>query len=389
MAAGVRNSKERRVTAVDESRAAGVVALALRDPSGAAQLPATLDGAALVAAASEHRVLVLLGWTLRAAGALDAWPAEFRDRFRAAERSAAALDCARQVELRRVLSALDAAGTRTLLLKGAALAYTDYPAPHLRTRTDTDLLIRAADVTAADETLAALGYVRQQETSGKLVTYQSHYVWRDQYGILHPLDVHWKISDRQALANTLSFDELWDTRIEIPALGQLAATASAEHALVIALVHRAGHHPGSRDLLWIYDIHLLAGRLDEGTLQRIQAVAIDRGLGRIACEGLMHAHEWFHTTNAKALADAVIAAAMHAPAAPWWHPTCQADVLNLDLQALPTWRARASLLREHLFPSSSYMRSKYGIRSSVLLPPLYVWRIIAGAPGWLHRGEPR
>jgi len=47
---------------------------------------------------------------------------------------------ARVVELREVLAALAGAGLPVLLLKGAALAYTLYPEPHLRDRSDTDLL---------------------------------------------------------------------------------------------------------------------------------------------------------------------------------------------------------------------------------------------------------
>ena len=55
----------------------------------------------------------------------------------------------------------------------------------------------------------------------------------------------------------------------------------------------------------------------------------------------------------------------------------QTDLLRHDLQALPTWRARWQLVREHLFPASSYMRAKYGVRSNLLLPALYSWRVVA------------
>jgi len=44
-----------------------------------------------------------------------------------------------------MVAALGAAGVRVVLFKGAALAYTHYPAPHLRVRADTDLLVTAED----------------------------------------------------------------------------------------------------------------------------------------------------------------------------------------------------------------------------------------------------
>jgi hypothetical protein len=57
--------------------------------------------------------------------------------------------------------------------------------------------------------------------------------------------------------------------------------------------------------------------------------------------------------------------------------------LRSDLRALPDWRARARLLQEHLFPSVMYMRARYGVQSNVLVPALYLWRIVRGAPKWL------
>ena len=147
-----------------------------------------------------------------------------------------------------VLDALAASAIGTLTFKGAALAHQYYPAPQLRARADTDLLVAADDVAALDQTLGSLGYTRQQETSGQLVSYQSHYDKQDRAGVFHAFDVHWKVSNRQAFADCFSFDELWERRIPIPALGVHAATVSRVDALILALVHRAAHHPGSRDL---------------------------------------------------------------------------------------------------------------------------------------------
>ena len=51
-------------------------------------------------------------------------------------------------------------------------------------------------------------------------------------------------------------------------------------------------------------------------------------------------------------------------------PWTQAGVLRLDLGALPSWQARGRLMREVLFPSTAYMRARYGVRSNLLLPGL-------------------
>jgi len=292
----------------------------------------------------------------------------------------------RHSELMRVLAELASAGVRVLPFKGAALAHTHYPAPHVRVHADTDLLVAARDVPILEEVLARLGYIRPPETSGRLVSYQSHYGRTDHHGVIHPVDVHWKISNIQSLADRFTFEELWESRVPVPALGSSAFTIDGVHALLLALIHQAGHHPGSRDLLWIYDLHLIANRLTPEGRRQVQALAADRGLGQIASDGLARARASFGTCAIDLSPDALrdrpahqegAAAVIHGP----WR---QVDVLRLDLDALPSWRARARLIREHLFPSASYMRARYGVRSNLLLPALYVWRALLGAPKWLR-----
>ncbi|HET6955859.1 MAG TPA: nucleotidyltransferase family protein [Vicinamibacterales bacterium] len=368
--------------------ATAIITQGLRRPEIAPSTSADAD--ALVTAASHHRVLVLLGSTLRAAGSLDRWPRPFVDAFHLSERRSTVIDCLRQAELTRVLDALAASAIRVLIFKGAALAHLYYPAPQQRARADTDLLMSADDVAALDRTLALMGYSQQPETSGQLVSYQSHYVKEDRAGVFHALDVHWKVSNRQAFADCVSFEELWDRRIPIPALGVHAATASRVDALILALVHRAAHHPGSRDLLWIYDLHVLAEAMTGEEVQRFADLAGSRGLDGIAREGLTLARDWYGTRAADTMMAAIDQQPVrrNAPSAPR-RGSSQTDLLRHDLQALPSWRARWRLVAEHLFPAPSYMRAKYGVRSSVLLPALYTWRVVAGAPKWLRRGATR
>ncbi len=224
--------------------ATAIITRGLRSPNIPPSAPAEMDAAALVAAASHHRVLVLLGSVLRATGSLDQWPCEFVDAFRLAERAAIVVDCLRRVELPRVLDALAASAIGTLTFKGAALAHLYYPAPHLRARADTDLLVAAADVAALDQTLAGLGYTRQQETSGQLVSYQSHYDKQDRAGVFHAFDIHWKVSNRQAFADRFSFEELWERRIAVPALGVHAVTVSRVDAADPRAPASGGPSPG-------------------------------------------------------------------------------------------------------------------------------------------------
>jgi hypothetical protein len=368
--------------------ASAIVGRALVDPAGWAHASAGVDVAPLIEAAVRHRILLLLGWTLRAAGRLHDSPPEFVETFQRAERAAVIEDVVRHTELVHVLEELRAAGVRALLFKGAALAHRHYPAAYLRVRADTDLLVPATDLPMLERVLGRLGYVHPAETSGRLVSYQCHCHKIDRHGIAHAFDVHWKISNLQVLADRFSWEELWRGRVGIEALGSSAVTADDVHALLLALVHRAGHHPGSHNLLWIYDLHVLASRLRPEEMTQFQEMAAARGLGQVAAEGLALARDRFGNRAADAVIDALRArrgggrqdVAMLEQGS--W---TQARVLRLDLDALPNWRARGRLIREHLVPPASYMRARYGVESNVLLPGLYFWRALAGAPKWLRR----
>ena len=54
-----------------------------------------------------------------------------------------------------------------------------------------------------------------------------------------------------------------------------------------------------------------------------------------------------------------------------------------DLAALPTWGSRARLVRQHAFPSASYMRGTYAPGSRLPLMVLYVIRALRGARKWM------
>jgi hypothetical protein len=368
--------------------AAAIVGRALVDPAGALRAALGIDAPSLIAAASRHRVLLLLGWTLRAGGALDDWPTEFIDAFQRAERAAVIGDALQHAELVTVLEELSTAGVRVALFKGAALAHTHYPASHVRVRADTDLLVAASELQALEDVLGRLGYVRPAETSGRLISYQRHYHKIDGHGIAHAFDVHWKISNLQVLADRFTWQELWHCRRPVAALGSSAVTIDDVHALLLALVHRAGHHPGSRNLLWIYDLHLLASRLRPAEMSQVQETAGARGLAHVVADGLALARDRFGNAAVGPVIDALRAREVHRQDAilsqgSW----TQARVLRLDLDALPNWRARGRLIREHLLPPTSYMRARYGVRSNLLLPGLYLWRVLLGAPKWLrYRG---
>lgn len=300
-------------------------------------------------------------------------------------RAAAALEAARQAELRTLLRAIAGAGVRAILIKGGAIAYTHYPKPELRPRLDVDLMVppdRREDVARA---LIHAGYERLSEVDGELVTSQFHFERRDRAGVLHALDVHWRISNVMVFADALTCDELARDAVALPALGADAWGPSPAHALLLALVHRVAHHGDSEELLWLYDIHLLARRLSASERAAFTDLAGERRMRAVSLKGLALADAAFGGMDESWMA-ALRASGDPEPGAQFLGGGLrQVDILRADLAAMPRWHGRVELLRQHLFPSPTFMYERYRTQQRVALPFLYVHRIVSGLPKWFRR----
>lgn len=299
-------------------------------------------------------------------------------------RAAAALDAAREPELRSVIAAL--ADVKPVLIKGAGLAYTHYRRSELRPREDTDLLISDADKGRVATVLERLGYERATEVDGELVTAQCHFQRRDRCGVRHALDVHWRMSNVRAFAEALSYDEIVAASAALPRLGPAARVPSAVHSLVIACAHRVAHHGDTDQLLWLFDIHLLARSLTVAERDQFTALVTARRLRAVAAKGLASAAAAFGGIDTHWIAVLQAAPAMVEPSAAFvGGPMRRVDVLTADLAATARWRDRIRLLREHLFPAAAFMYERYGTHRAAALPILYAHRIVSGAPKWFRR----
>ncbi|KAB2931876.1 MAG: nucleotidyltransferase family protein, partial [Candidatus Contendobacter sp.] len=119
------------------------------------------DEAGLLDTARADGVLTLCHDRLRRSPRWTQYPETLREAMTRHAYQAVAVELMRAAELRDVLAALAQAGLPVLLLKGAALAYTLYPEPHLRDRCDTDLLLPSRDeAERAWRVLQTLGYQR-------------------------------------------------------------------------------------------------------------------------------------------------------------------------------------------------------------------------------------
>jgi Uncharacterised nucleotidyltransferase len=217
------------------------------------------------------------------------------------------------------------------------------------------------------------------------------YVRREASGIRHVFDFHWKISNRQAVADTLTFEGIDGEAASIPELGPFGRGPSRVHALTLACVHRIAHHSADERLIWLYDIHLLAGSLSAPETEAFIRLARERSVTLICADGLLASRRVLGTPLPAGLLErltpAGVAAAGEASAVLLTdEPTLARELLS-DLKAV-SWPDRVRLIREHAFPSASYMSAAYTVSNRAWLPALYTHRLVRGA--WrLLRGAGR
>jgi hypothetical protein len=306
-------------------------------------------------------------------------------------RRESAAELGREIELERVLGLLADADLTPLLMKGTALAYTLYPAPHLRSRCDTDLLF--PDRAAAERAwpvLQAIGYQRPYTLSGQFISHEFGCYRIDALPVSHTLDIHWKMSNFSFFAEVQTYAELAAAAQPVPSLGPQARALGEVHALLLACLHRLGHAStgqGNR-LIWLYDIHLLAGHLTTSQWAFFVDIATRRGLSSLCLDGLLTAQ----CRLATELPTAVVTALSAAAASDWLTPrllTSKVGRWFAVFRSLPNVRSRLIWLREVLFPDPHYMLMHYQTRLPRCLPLRYLLRIVTGTLKLFRRFESR
>ena len=311
------------------------------------------------------------------------WPAEVREAMAKAARGRTVTELLRQRQLIAALDALAAEGIYPVVLKGTALAHSLYKSPAARPRADTDLLIRRDQVDHVRRVLGRSGYAAPTQCDGELLFCQFPLEQTDEFGLVHALDVHWKISTQSVFADVLRFDEVAALATPLPALGRHARMAGPVHALILACIHPVMHHRNAESLIWTYDIHLLASRLSDREFAAFAEHAVARRVSAICAHQLARARRWLGTRVPDAAMARLAAGEDHEPSAAYLQPGRHwRDEMLASLRGLPRWIDRLRLLREVTLPGPSYMLRAYGVASSslglALLPWLYCHRLVLG-----------
>ncbi len=311
---------------------------------------------------------------------------EGRDAWLDAARRQAAYAVHQEQELRRVVDEFVRAGIAPIFLKGAALAHTLYPDAALRPGADQDMLIRPDEAGRVRAIFERLGYEPELQPPGEHIASQFGFRRTDARAMVYLFDLHLKISNALVYADRLSYEDIRAEAAPMPRLDARALAPSPVHSLVIACVHRIAHHADTDDLLWLYDIRLLAGSLTGEEWARALTLAEAKQLGAVVLRGIERAGRALGQSAPGVVLEKLRDLASHEAPAPLLAPgTRMIDVALTDFRTLPTSRARLQLVAEHLMPPVSYMRRVYPRCPAPLLPLAYVYRVARGAPRWFRQ----
>jgi hypothetical protein len=189
-------------------------------------------------------------------------------------------------ELRSVVAALDAVGIRGLAWKGPLLAQRAYGDLSLRQFFDLDLLIRRADLSAAREVLAGLGFQPEKRmTDAQLETYVDHQgeleMVRAADGLW--LELHTAVVPSYYAAGRSS-EDLWRHAVRAELARTQVWALNPVDDLEALCVHGSKHQWDR--LAWIIDVALTAALLDDQAWQRLTSAARDHGALRMVAIGL-------------------------------------------------------------------------------------------------------
>ena len=280
---------------------------------------------------------------------------------------AAVIETLRLVDLREVLGAL---GGAALIVKGTALAYSIYPAPELRPRVDTDLLIDRGEIDRVRRALTSIGFAETATSGDELGVRQHSFSRRDRFGVTHIYDVHLDIANNAVVADALRYDELRARAVPLPAIAPDAFGPCNADALLHACIHRVVHHHDSDRMIWLYDIHLLRERMTDEEHRQFWELAAGRRVAAICLASVEAANRIFGGVSVPS-----VDVAPDEPSSAFLdrHRRYGAVIAG-DFAALPGWRARFKRLRQLAFPPPSFMMQSFGASWRVLLPLLYAYR---------------
>ena len=277
-------------------------------------------------------------------------------------------------------SRLNEAHLPFLVLKGAALNLSTYDGPELRPMTDIDILVRPADVSAADQLLMSAGCRAGRPLVRR--DFFPRYYYEREYEIPGPprcrLEVHAHLFRPLRYMQTVPVDGMWDDPIRAKMDSVDVLHPSHENMVIHLAAHSTIH--GNVRLLWLYDIfRFVQAHADRIDWRKVQEKATAWSLSLAVQRALSETADLFDDVK---LRDRVAEFSCHAA---WQdrlvlaqaprdstHPLVHVAV---NMLTAPGVRFRLGYLWAMMFPDRDHMGGVYPWRHPGWPACAHLWRL--------------
>ncbi len=290
-------------------------------------------------------------------------------------------------EISELLVLFERAQIPAVLLKGAALAKTVYPAMALRPMGDVDILIRRDDARRVSAILIERGFATTLEPTENFYSRFSYDQAFERRGIF-PLmiETHWHLFSLPYYRERIPIEWFWQRTMPIRVNDQPTRAFTPEAQIMHLAAHAVLHHQG-HNLLASFDLALVLARYREqinwdDVIESARAFGLSHilqsNLARVRdAWGVSVPDEVFvrltRSSNVRERILFAINTSSRVEARDVW------DGMNL-----PDDKSRLLYAWHTLFPSREYMRQRYGITDARAIPLHYAQRLARGVGMFVH-----
>ncbi len=290
-------------------------------------------------------------------------------------------------ELASVLQAFERAGLACAPLRGVALAELFYGDITARPTGDIDFLVRKKDLQRVADRLSELGFREMNHRPGFAQAYSYTLGFlKNRHGWI-VAEPHWTIA-YPPFADSVDMDAVWNRCVKRHVLG-IESWSLGREDLLLHLGFHYLHHGGNAPLLWLYELDRLI-RQDQTTPDWAQVTRLAAQMEQemLLAEVLRRLSDTFETPvpdevfsqlamSATRVSNRSTAGAISgrlARSLAGMSRSAAREELALFF-ALKGIRSKSRYLSALLFPSSEFMRLRYGLTARRQLPFSYVCRV--------------
>jgi len=200
------------------------------------------------------------------------WPIEIIGKLRSVNLARFAGFELRLQEIHKVLSSLQEHGIDCVILKGLPFALKIYQHPHHRPSSDTDVLIDRSALPLVEELLGEMGYQKTPDMLFGTISQQEQFSREGRNGLEYVFDFHVELNNRPLLS-PFDFNHFSERSEELRVKNYRMRIPKYPEAFILGVLHRVGHLSKDRRFLWLYDLKLLALRMDLEDWRQVTGLA--------------------------------------------------------------------------------------------------------------------